>query len=247
MDEVISDGAAEDSRGALRGNRNCEFRSDCFLHLRRNGKAARAFRGAKSRNRRRPAHPRGTTTRHATWRRGTPRISDGSDTSIPGAATGTSPAAAPSTSRATRCETPSTSSRRSPRASCWTASWTRDGTTPRRWRAAPRTVTVPTRIRHHRRRVALLGRALGEGGVGTGFVYGAETMVRDALLVIEGAARDAFEGRGRAPAAVRYRRGHAQATRRRQGGGQAARARVPATNAGMGSGRPTTARRRRAG
>ena len=39
---------------------------------------------------------------------------------------------------------------------------------------------------------ALLGRALGEGGVGTGFVYGAETMVRDALLMIEGAARDAL-------------------------------------------------------
>jgi len=39
---------------------------------------------------------------------------------------------------------------------------------------------------------ALLGRALGEGGVGTGFVYGAETMVRDALLMIDGAARDAL-------------------------------------------------------
>ena len=156
------------------------------------------FRGAKV--------PKPTTTTH-TRANGTttpprhmatavpPRISDGSDTSIPGAATGTlagggaldveGDAVRDAIDKLQRALTPSVVLDRELDARRNDAAKVASG-------AAYKS---PYHDAHHATIVAasaLLGRALGEGGVGTGFVYGAETMVRDALLMIEGAARDAL-------------------------------------------------------
>ena len=124
-----------------------------------------------------------------------PRISDGSDTSIPGAATGTlagggaldveGDAVRDAIDKLQKALTPSVVLDRELDARRNDAAKVASG-------AAYKS---PYHDAHHATIVAasaLLGRALGEGGVGTGFVYGAETMVRDALLMIEGAARDAL-------------------------------------------------------
>ena len=124
-----------------------------------------------------------------------PRISDGSDTTIPGAATGTlagggaldveGDAVRDAIDKLQRALTPSVVLDRELDARRNDAAKVASG-------AAYKS---PYHDAHHATIVAasaLLGRALGEGGVGTGFVYGAETMVRDALLMIEGAARDAL-------------------------------------------------------
>lgn len=124
-----------------------------------------------------------------------PRISDGSDTTMPGAATGTlagggaldveGDAVRDAIDKLQRALTPSVVLDRELDARRNDAAKVASG-------AAYKS---PYHDAHHATIVAasaLLGRALGEGGVGTGFVYGAETMVRDALLMIEGAARDAL-------------------------------------------------------
>ena len=181
-----------------------------------------------------------------------PRISDGSDTTIPGAATGAlagggaldveGDAVRDAIDKLQRALTPSVVLDRELDARRNDAAKVASG-------AAYKS---PYHDAHHATIVAasaLLGRALGEGGVGTGFVYGAETMVRDALLMIEGAARDALRrDEGELPRLFDIAQGM---RKRRDDARAAARQLVLAfsrQNAGMGfSGAPTTARRRRAG